>query len=90
MKLLNQSTPIRRKLGFVRVSKGVLPRACFEDCMEKIYGIPQCRSAFQSRDAGGIASCLINFGLNVARPIVAVNIAQCVARCQFGVTGLPL
>ena len=84
MKIPNQSSPIMRKVRSVQVSKGVLPQACFDDCMANIYGIPQCKSAYQSKDAGEIASCLINFGLNAPPWMVALNVAQCGAECVFG------
>lgn len=83
MKIPNQSSPIMRQSRSVQVSKGLLPQACFDDCLEKIYGIPQCKSAYQSRDAGEIASCLTNFGLNVFPWAVGLNIAQCGAECIF-------
>ncbi|MGB3642581.1 MAG: hypothetical protein WBA39_34115 [Rivularia sp. (in: cyanobacteria)] len=84
MKIPNQSSPIVRNIRSLQVSKGLLPQACFDDCMANTYGIPQCKSAYQSRDAGEIASCLINFGFNVVPWAVGLNIAQCGAKCIFG------
>lgn len=84
MKIPNQSSPIMRKTRFLQGSQGLLPQACFDDCMANIYGIPQCKSAFQSRNARGIASCLLNFGLNATNEVmVGLNLAQCGARCIF-------
>lgn len=86
MKIPNQTSPIMRRTLSVQVQayKGLQPQACFDDCMVNAYGISECRSAFQSRDAGGIASCLLNFGIGVNRWAVGLNIAQCGAKCAFG------
>lgn len=85
MKIPNQSSPIVRKARSIYVSKGVLPQDCFADCMVNTYGIPQCVSAFESRDAGQITACLFNFGLqSVNRYMVGLNVAQCVGKCAFG------
>jgi hypothetical protein len=84
MKIPNQSSPIMRKARATQISNGVLPQACFDECMADAYGIAQCKSAYQTRDAGEIASCLLTFGLGVGKWAVALRVAQCGGKCIFG------
>jgi hypothetical protein len=84
MKIPNQYPPIMRKTITVQVSKGVLPQSCFVDCMTNAYGIAQCESAYQTKDPGEIASCLLTFGLGVGKWAVGLRIAQCGAKCFLG------